>query len=696
MKPYHTSFLRAAALMMLLCSLSFCHIPSAHAQCRFSVGTADTAWSFSAAAGATQSRTLIITNVSDSTITVTAGIVSGSPSFGLNHDQFILTPGDTASVIITFLPASNTTATSITGMLRLATSNNDCRHYLTLVGSITSNHGGHDKVVTLTPTAVDFPAVAVGADTCQVMYLVNYTGAAVKISSIALLHPNNDFTISPAFNGVAIDSGGYYRFEVCCTGDANHTEFSDSLVVTYDNSSVYTLYALLVGHTAANTTGAGDALIADPHAFSFGDVAAGTTSCHSVVVTNKSKSNVVIGGWNLCNSAVFSVTPGFNGNDTLPAGGSMTFTICYTPVGVDSNIETCSLGLKYFAMDSGAVWKSLSVSFYGINPGTNHSGGDACLSTEQGTNYHDAVVIGGSANHTLYLINHTSHTITLNTFDIYGTDASVFSIDSKQFPLTVPANSTNTTLLYTFSPTSNSKTEFNAYAAFSLSGDSLTCDSVTAHLIGYTVQGSINTVDTVVRPLFPNEKRTLGVEGNGATVSTTFYFTNNLTVDCTVNKIYLANGTYFKISSTNPTPTPFVLHPGDNLTVIITYTATDKIVHHDSLMIDANHNLLAQGFELQGVQLGAASVNASLPEGVAINVSPNPASSFLTVDMAGVSSADIQIYDLLGKNIATAKASSTWKWNASNIVAGSYIVRIAGQSANGEQFVASKRIIVSK
>ncbi|MFI5263727.1 MAG: T9SS type A sorting domain-containing protein, partial [Candidatus Kapaibacterium sp.] len=206
---------------------------------------------------------------------------------------------------------------------------------------------------------------------------------------------------------------------------------------------------------------------------------------------------------------------------------------------------------------------------------------------------------------------------------------------------------------------------------------------------------SVNTTDTVVRPLFPTEPRTLGLEGNGATVSTTFYFSNNLNVDCTVNKVYLASGIYFKISSTNPSPTPFVLHPGDNLSVVVTYTATDNHVHHDSLMIDANHNLKAQGFELQGVQVAAKVPNA-LPSGVAINVSPNPASTYLTVNMAGIRSADIQVIDLLGNIVSSAKSSTIWKWNASSADAGSYIVRISGESTSGEQFVASKRVIVSK
>jgi hypothetical protein len=699
MKPYHTSFLRVVACIALLCSLSFVSAERANANCSyFTLGTQDTTWSFTAAVGQTQSRTLIVTNNSDSTLILDA-VVYNSSLFHLNDSQFTIYGHDTVSVVITFAPLQGP-GTSVNASIRFAKHGTDCRQYFNLYGTITgSTGGGHDKVVTLSPSPEDFPAVAAGKDTCLPFYLVNYTGGQVKIESITFLHGNPDFKIDPAFNGATMDSGGYYRFMVCSIGDANHTEFSDSLVVKYsDGNGLHTINDLLVGHTAANTTGGGtgDILVADPHAFSFGTVGVDSSVCRSVIVTNKSTSiSTVLTGWHICDGSSFKLSPAFSGADTLAPGASKTFEICYQPLQSDSGAKTCSLTVNYLRTDSSSDTKSVLVSFYGVKAGSNTGGSPACIRTEQGSNYHDAVVVGGSAQHTLYLINAGTTSITLNTFDIYGPDASSFSIDSKQFPITVPANSSTTTLLYTFSPTSSSKTEFNARAAFSLSGDRpQNCDSAYAYLIGYAVH-SVNTVDTVVRPLFPNESRTLGLEGNGSTVSTTFYFTNNYISDCTVNKIWLTDTKYFSITSTNPSPTPFVLHPGDNLTVVVAYSATDNHVHYDSLMIDANHNLQAQSFQLQAVQITAGVPNA-LPSGVAINVSPNPASAYVSVDMAGVKSADVQIIDLLGNIVTTAKSSSSWRWNASNAVSGSYIVRISGQSIDGEQFVASKRIIVSK
>ena len=163
-----------------------------------------------------------------------------------------------------------------------------------------------------------------------------------------------------------------------------------------------------------------------------------------------------------------------------------------------------------------------------------------------------------------------------------------------------------------------------------------------------------------------------------------------------VNNIYLDDATYFTIASTDPSPTPFVLHPGDRLTTVITYIATDQLVHHAHLMIDADHQLQSTSFDLQGVQLAAASVSNSLPQGVTISLSPNPAKDYLTVGLTEVKTADIQITDLLGKTITTAKANASWKWDASDLANGTYIVRISGESTRGEAFTIAKKIVMNK
>ena len=112
-------------------------------------------------------------------------------------------------------------------------------------------------------------------------------------------------------------------------------------------------------------------------------------------------------------------------------------------------------------------------------------------------------------------------------------------------------------------------------------------------------------------------------------------------------------------------------------------------------------------YELTGT-VAASGVANPLPSDVSISITPNPATNYFTVAASGVRRAEIGIYDLLGKEIAfpksatleeidnTASKNSTWKWDASNLATGSYIVRVTGESFSGEQFVLSRRIIISR
>lgn len=696
MKPYRTSFLKAAALLALLFSMTFVNSQTASADCGFTLSSNDQVWTFSAYPGASQTRSLTITNTSGVTLTLNLAI-TGSDAFSVNHTQITLHAGDTASVEIgiTFHPGS-TARGSVEGKLTITKANTDCNLSLGLIGSVTVNNSTDALVAD--PHEFSFGAVALDTTPpCQYITVTNKTNSPVIITGWDRCD-NNDFSINASFTALDTLPGGQaVHFKVCYTPNSAHLQATCSITIHYittDPVSDGHTTVISFGGSVKTTTNGGDAaLVADPHEFNFGTVAVGTKVCHDIIVTNKSTATLLNFTQFVknCDNPDITITPGMF--DIFAPGTSKTVTICFTPSRAGEQLS-CSYSLKYSNPNTSHDG-SLVIYFSG-NSGTdsNTTHHTVCLHTEQGANYHDAVVVGGTAEHTLYLINTSSFAITINSATITGVNANLFAVTST-LPLTVPANSTNTTLTYTFSPVSNSSEGFKAELNLNISGDSIQCEHATGVLIGFVVHSNAN-MDSTVRPLFPNEKRTLGVEGNGRVTSTTFYFTNNLSVDCTVNKVYLADGTFFTITSTIPTPTPFVLHPGDNLTVVVTYTATDNLVHHDHLMIDANHNLQAQDFDLQGVQLTAASVTNVLPAGVAISVSPNPASNYLTVDMAGIRSADVQVIDLLGKTVAATKSNTTWRWNASNFTAGSYIVRVAGESMNGEQFVASKRVIVSK
>jgi len=99
-------------------------------------------------------------------------------------------------------------------------------------------------------------------------------------------------------------------------------------------------------------------------------------------------------------------------------------------------------------------------------------------------------------------------------------------------------------------------------------------------------------------------------------------------------------------------------------------------------------------FDLVGT-VSASGVANSLPSNVSFTITPNPATDDINIMSSGVRTAEIGIYDPLGKEIASSK-TTTWNWDASSIATGSYIVRIVGESFSGDQFIISRRIIIAR
>ncbi len=99
-------------------------------------------------------------------------------------------------------------------------------------------------------------------------------------------------------------------------------------------------------------------------------------------------------------------------------------------------------------------------------------------------------------------------------------------------------------------------------------------------------------------------------------------------------------------------------------------------------------------YELVGT-VAASGVANSLPSNVSFTITPNPATDNVNILSSGVLTAEIGIYNLLGKEIASSN-TTTWNWDASSIATGSYFVRIVGESNSGEQFVIWRRIIIAR
>lgn len=159
--------------------------------------------------------------------------------------------------------------------------------------------------------------------------------------------------------------------------------------------------------------------------------------------------------------------------------------------------------------------------------------------------------------------------------------------------------------------------------------------------------------------------------------------TDNLTVNITAGSdVFTVDQSQITISANGTAPFTIIFKPGTNSTGTFKGTLTTS-------------GGCNKTFDLVGTVAASAGVANSLPSNVSFTITPNPATDNINIMSSGVRTAEIGIYDLLGKEIASSK-TTTWKWDASSIATGSYIVRIVGESFSGDQFIDSRRIIIAR
>lgn len=85
-------------------------------------------------------------------------------------------------------------------------------------------------------------------------------------------------------------------------------------------------------------------------------------------------------------------------------------------------------------------------------------------------------------------------------------------------------------------------------------------------------------------------------------------------------------------------------------------------------------------------QSGVTSASPNLP--FALSISPNPTSGAATISLTGAPSANVEIFDVLGREVASFRVAESYEWKMGALLAGTYIVR----AAIGD-VVVSKRMV---
>lgn len=468
-------------------------------------------------------------------------------------------------------------------------------------------------------------------------------------------------------------------------------------------------HGMLIG-TIGDNPAEKNYLVIDPMQYNFPQTEIGKENCKDFYIVNKGTTSAWVSGWDLLTefTSEFMIDPTTTDVKEIKPGEKLAVNVCYTPT-QDGIYPSGYLQVNY-SFDQETTMAKIKAWFGTKKQNNDTTFNKSCLKqTEAGMDaWRGQVKLDSTGNRVLTVTNPSGSPITITSVKLDGEDAKAFTID-LDFPATVAANST-LEIPFTFTPYANadgsSREKYFAYAIFTLDGGSANiCKEFKAMLYGYSIfihNGDKDPNNNGVGiPIFGNEKTTVGLSNRGVKESYTLLFYNNLDVDLTVKEVYMKGGEYFKVTETSPAATPFVLKPGEEMTVTISYESTDKLIHKDALVIVADKSLDVIEIALEGGDFTALAVKPILPAGVAVFISPNPSQSDVKVDLAGTSSATIEVLDMLGNLVARGVTSGDWVWNGKTIVGsvatnGAYIIRIAGTSISGETFITSKRVILQK
>ncbi len=488
-------------------------------------------------------QTSAIQNTGTAALTVTAIVrcagTSAEFAFTAPATPFTVVAGGSANLSVTYAP---TAAGADTGCIAV-TSNASNSPTANLAVSGT---GVAAPKIAVAPTSLSFGNVTVGSSGTQTFTISN-TGNATLTGGVALASgTSTEFTPSPASFSI-VAGGAAVTVTVSYAPNAVGSD-SGSIVVSSNDITSPTV-SVAVSGTGTAIPQPSIALV--PSTLSFGTVTVGGSASLTTQVQNTGDAalNVTAITLGAGTSSEFSWSPA--APIAVPAGGSATVTVTYTPAaaGTDS-------GTIVFTSNAGTSPTSLSVTGAGqaaaapgiaVSP-TSLSFGNVTAGTT-------------SAPQTFAISNTGTATLTGSVALAAGTSAE-----------------------YTFSPASFSIVQGGApvivsvtYAPAAVGADTgsivVSSNDTTNPTVSVAVSGTGTAVPQPSITLVPSTLSFGNVTlGNSSSLTTAVR--NTGTAALTVSGIALCAGTSAEFTFTAPA-TPFSVAPGASASVTVTYTPAD-------------------------------------------------------------------------------------------------------------------------
>jgi hypothetical protein len=664
----------------------------------FRVTPASDSLVFNAHAGAVDTTSIQIQNLTSSPIAVSLG-VSGSSLFTLSGLPLITVGANgTSTVKLLYSPllSGNSTGT-------LTVSSGTQKDTITLLGHSVLPASNQISVA----NEVDF-STTVGQTQCLPISITNNTSGAVTISNARVMADSSEFQVS---GGGSLQIGSLMNgsLTVCYTPTAASGGDHGTLIFNYSgvtDSSVHGTETVQLDGSAEGHVNAGDSLFFSvTRQLEFNNVLVGQTSCQAVRIVNPTLQAVTI------DSATVS---GANAADYTVTGGSMLnimskssdfIDVCFSPTaaGVNAN-GTLNL---YYTIPGTSLTGVIPVNLIANAIDTLNNNGELsnCIQVRHAQGVLGPIVFGGSTTNALYLTNRTNSSVTISGATLSGGNASAFLISAGQFPMTLQAGQ-QSNLMVTFNPTTTiGSPSYNSTITLNATGSGLTCGPITIHVEGVAVGGP-NMHDTANIDLGGSQNgRVIPILGRGKNLCTidTLYFTNTTNHAITVNNLFfLSNPNLTLLDSTMTFP--MTVAAGSTLSLHVQFcpNGVADSLFSDPLIVATDQSITPQTYSIQAIVLPAAGVDNDIQTAsVDFSIHPNPSSGPMTISVNNSMMAKIEIFDVLGNRLASFDASNTLTWNGRDMTgmqlpSGTYIVRVSGNDDQGKPFRASKEIVIQR
>jgi hypothetical protein len=427
----------------------------------------------------------------------------------------------------------------------------------------------------------------------------------------------------------------------------------------------------------------------------FGPVSPGATECHTIYFKNTTSDIVVINTVGVTNNtSSFSSKP----IPTLPVillkGEIVSIAeLCYT---ASNPTELTSYSSFRIAGTVGSTARGITVGLKGSQTSIDSLLFKPCVTvTTDNNSVYGPIIMDGDVSRQITITSNRHDTITIPSFRSYDhtneTTVPDFTTSGISFPYKLKPLETKTFNIV-YSPRSNVPVvKYRVLSQISMLFGN--CSAWLDTVIGIAIPP---TADSISTALNAGSTDVLAMLGDNSVTTKTFHFTNTGSTNLKITAVSLKNGKSFAITDIQPTSTlPFVLSPGQSMSVTISMTTTSNGVYYDEVLITAENALISMEFQLQGLRMngvaGVRSSSATHP----ITLYPNPTQGMIFAEFPGVMNAKLTVLDLLGNVITTANTSEKWSWNA-QVPNGTYLLQLSGNDASGKPMQSNERFIIAK